>query len=123
MSPVAIGRAEVLDDYAGGPLANCTLAVCDCPDWSVQPICTVSPGWSAIKAAVRSDGVVIVVPDKLVITSPAVRPASSAGSPVTTPATATPDSCALPWPKPLLLVDWTSTPKKDVKPTWMVAEP
>src|ERR1700728_3812329 len=75
---------------AGGPLANWTVAVCDCPDWSVQTICTLSPGWWVTRASVSAPAEVIVVPARPVMTSPVEIPASSAGSPVTTPATAAP---------------------------------
>jgi hypothetical protein len=36
---------QLPEGYAGGPLPNATVAVCDWPFTSVQPSSTLVPGW------------------------------------------------------------------------------
>ena len=87
------------------------MAVWVCPELSVQPMLTLSPGWYWLMAFVRSFAVVIVVPPSEVMTSPSARPASWAGPFVTVLATEAPDA-----DDPVLPVLPEFPPKKPPKP-------
>ena len=87
------------------------MAVWDCPELSVQPMLTLSPGWYWLMAFVRSLAELIVVPPSEVMTSPSARPASWAGPFVTVLATEAPDAV-----EPVLPVLPELPPKKPPKP-------
>src|SRR5690349_3100867 len=94
--------------YCAGPFASLTVVVWLVPYESVYATVTLVPGRSVRRMDLTSDGAVIVWLSIAVITSPASRPADSAGALGTTEAIAAPEP-----PR-----DSTSTPRKDVPPMW-----
>src|SRR5580698_7569115 len=97
------------------------LADCVCPDWSVQPMLTLSPGWCGSSADWSADGDETGWPLTETITSPAARPAWLAGDPETTPATEAPLPAGTPLDAALLAVAMP-TPRNPVGPRCTVAE-
>src|SRR5438067_13432075 len=128
-----------VDRYAGGPLPRSTVPVCDWPDESTQPICTLSPGWWLTSNPEMLAAESTLWPSRDVITSPVVSPAFAAGPPDTTPLTVAPPLLdppfdplcesppnrlpAPPWLLLSLLPEDSSTPRKAVSPTWVVSVP
>src|SRR6478752_5596844 len=111
-SPSATTAAEPYQ--SAGPAIRVTLALCDCPDWSVQEIRTESPALCEASAVDRSELLDTCVLSTPVITSPAASPACAAGVPSTTPAIAAPFEPAEDWS---LL---SSMPRNAGLPMWIV---
>src|SRR5260370_4868098 len=85
---------------AAGPAPRTTVAVCDWPDWSVQLMLILSPGWRLPSTDWMSEEDVTVWPATEVIWSPATRPARATADPYTTTAIRAPLLVRRP-PKPL----------------------
>ena len=111
-----VGRGLRPGRHWGGPCARRTVAWWASPSWSSQSRRTYVPGDRTMSRLVRLDGEVTVRPPTAVITSPAARPARSAGALGVTAVTKAP--CGDAGRKP---EGWMLTPRKAVGPMWSVA--
>ena len=102
--------------YWGGPDERFTEAVCDCPDESVHPTVTLSPGWNGTSRLVSALGEATVWPLSEVMVSPSASPPSCAGELVMTEQINAPEDEELPEPDPDPVPDPKLPPKLPPKP-------